>query len=61
MKNVREVDTVLDVEDVRYFVSDSGAEVQDMEGAVLATPDDTDLWLRLAYSKLSNPVRYLPL
>lgn len=55
------MDTVLDSEDVRYFVPETvtGADVQDMEGAVLATPTDTDLWLRLAYSKLSNPSRYL--
>ncbi|KAK7107778.1 hypothetical protein V1264_015635 [Littorina saxatilis] len=56
----READSVLDADDVRYFVLETvapGEEVQDMEGAVLATPADTQLWLRLAYSKLSNPAR----
>ena len=58
-RGTQEVDSVLDADDVRYFVSDSvqGGEGQDMEGAVLATPHDTQLWLRLAYSKLSHPAR----
>ena len=59
VQTAQEVDSVLDAEDVRYFVTDTaqGGDVQDMEGAVLATPNDTQLWLRLAYSKLSNPAR----
>ena len=54
------MDSVLDADDVRYFGTDAaqGGDIQDMEGAVLATPNDTQLWLRLAYSKLSNPARY---
>ncbi|KAL8595356.1 hypothetical protein ACOMHN_020109 [Nucella lapillus] len=64
----READSVVDVDDVRYFAAggagdkgggEGGGEGQDvdMEGAVMATPHDVLLWLRLAYSKLSSPAR----
>ncbi|KAL5010976.1 hypothetical protein ScPMuIL_013281 [Solemya velum] len=46
-------DSVIGDQDVRYFLSDSTV-IGDMEAAVMATPEDVQLWLKLAYKKLND-------
>jgi len=49
-------DSVLLGEDRRYFhLSDNSSDLQDMEAAVMETPQDVQLWLKLAANKLHNP------
>lgn len=51
-----DLDNVIGEADVRYFMSDS-SNIQDMESAVLENPDDTSMWIKLAYKKLSDTQR----
>lgn len=51
-----DLDNVIGEADVRYFMSDS-SNIQDMESAVLENPDDTSMWIKLAYKKLADTQR----
>ncbi|XP_045195741.2 zinc finger C3H1 domain-containing protein-like [Mercenaria mercenaria] len=51
----RPEDTVIQSDERRYFYTeDGGSEVQDLESSVLASPTDTQLWLKLANNKLHS-------
>lgn len=52
---VPEGDSVLLGDGRRYFHTGDSREVQDLESAVLESPRDVQLWLKLANSKLNNP------
>ncbi|XP_013383591.1 zinc finger C3H1 domain-containing protein-like [Lingula anatina] len=48
-----DTDDIISEQDIRYFML-SSHDIQDMESAVLETPHDTQLWIKLAYKKMRD-------
>ncbi|XP_071135689.1 zinc finger C3H1 domain-containing protein-like [Mytilus edulis] len=53
--NFQDLDNVISDQDMRYFVLSDTANIQDLESSVLDSPEDEELWLKLAYKKLHDP------
>ncbi|CAC5386585.1 unnamed protein product [Mytilus coruscus] len=53
--NFQDLDNVISDQDMRYFVMSDSANIQDLESSVLDSPEDEELWLKLAYKKLHDP------
>ncbi|XP_052087400.1 zinc finger C3H1 domain-containing protein-like [Mytilus californianus] len=51
----QDLDNVISDQDMRYFVMSDTANIQDLESSVLDSPEDEELWLKLAYKKLHDP------
>lgn len=53
--NLRDLDNVICDQDIRYFIMSETANIQDLETSVLDSPDNVDLWIKLACKKLYEP------
>ncbi|KAK3098463.1 hypothetical protein FSP39_019720 [Pinctada imbricata] len=51
--SVVQQDSIIEGQDTRYFLSDS-TSIEDMESAVMDTPNDVGLWIKLAHRKLHD-------